>query len=148
MINRLRTCVIRLNYLRRIFLNRVRNWRFNPSSLPSVRDFRRKSCANYAIILRLARRLLPLLNAIRSNFEIRKNLLSLSQLKMRTIRIRIVARILAIKIPERIILKRVNRIEELLTRKIKEKYLSIKIKTKRILLLKIYLKLNVLITEN
>jgi len=55
---------------------------------------------------------------------------------------------LAIKIPERIMLKRVNRIEELLTRKVRENYLSIKIKTKRILLLKIYLKSNVLIAEN
>ncbi len=55
---------------------------------------------------------------------------------------------LAIKIPERIILKRVNRVEKLLTRKIKEKYLSIKIKMKRILLLKIYLKSNILIAEN
>jgi len=89
-----------------------------------------------------------LLNAIKSNFEIRRSLLPLSQLKIRTIRIRIAVRMLAIKIPEKIILKRVNRIEKLLTRKIKEKYLSIKIKTKRILLLKIYLKSNVSITEN
>jgi len=55
---------------------------------------------------------------------------------------------LAIKVPERIILKRVNKIEELLTRKIREKYLSIKIKTKRILALKIYLKSNILIAKN
>ncbi len=55
---------------------------------------------------------------------------------------------LAIKISEKIILKRVNGVEELLTRKAKEKYLSIKIKTKRILLLKIYLKSNILIAEN
>ncbi len=89
-----------------------------------------------------------MLNAIKSNFEIRRSLLPLSQLKIRTIRIRIAVRMLAIKIPEKIILKRVNRIEKLLTRKIKEKYLSIKIKTKRILLLKIYLKSNVSITEN
>ncbi len=67
---------------------------------------------------------------------------------MRIIRIRIIVRILAIKIPERIILKRVNKIEELLTRKVREKYLLIKIKMKRILLLKIYLKSNILITEN
>ena len=85
---------------------------------------------------------------MRSNFEIRRSLLLLSQLKIRIIRIRIVVRMLTIKVPERIILKRVNRVEELFTRKIKEKYLSIKIKTKRILPLKIYLKLNVLITEN
>jgi len=55
---------------------------------------------------------------------------------------------LAIKISERIMLKRVNGVEELLTRKIREKYLSIKIKMKRIFLLKIYLKSNVLIAEN
>ena len=55
---------------------------------------------------------------------------------------------LAIKISKRIILKRVNRVEELLTRKVREKYLSIKIKTKRIFFLKIYLKSNILITEN
>jgi len=67
---------------------------------------------------------------------------------MRIIRIRIVVRMLAIKIPERIMLKRVNRVEELLTRKIRKKYLSIKIKMKRILFLKIYLKSNVLIAEN
>ena len=67
---------------------------------------------------------------------------------MRTIRIRIAVRMLAIKIPEKIILKRVNKVEKLLTRKIREKYLSIKIKMKRILFLKIYLKSNVLITEN
>ena len=87
-------------------------------------------------------------NAIRSNFEIRRSLLLLPQLKMRTIRIRITIRMLAIKISERIMLKRVNRVEELLTRKVREKYLLIKIKTKRILLLKIYLKSNVLIAEN
>jgi len=98
--------------------------------------------------LRLVRRLLPLLNAIRSNFEIRRSLLLLLQLKIRTIRIKIVVRILAIKIPERIMLKKVNKIEKLLTRKIKEKYLSIKIKIKRILFLKIYLKSNILIAEN
>src|SRR6266536_4073418 len=148
MINRLRTCVIQLNYLRRIFLSRVRNWRLNLSSLPSVQDSRRKFCANYAAILRLARRLLPLFNAIRSNFETRRSLLPLPQPKIRTIRIRIAVRMLAIKIPERIILKRVNKIEELLTRKVREKYLSIKIKMKRILPLKIYLKSNILITEN
>ena len=67
---------------------------------------------------------------------------------MRTIRIRIVVRILVIKVPEKIILKRINRVEELLTRKIKKKHLSIKIKTKRILPLKIYLKSNISITEN
>ena len=67
---------------------------------------------------------------------------------MRTIRIRIVIRMLAIKVPERIILKRVNKVEEFLTRKIREKYLSIKIKMKRIFSLKIYLKSNVLIAEN
>ena len=67
---------------------------------------------------------------------------------MQIIRIRIVIRMLVIKVPERIMLKRVNRVEELLTRKIRKKYLSIKIKTKRILLLKIYLKSNVSITEN
>ena len=55
---------------------------------------------------------------------------------------------LAIKISKRIILKRVNRVEELLTRKIKKKYLLIKIKMKRIFSLKIYLKSNVLIAEN
>ena len=87
-------------------------------------------------------------NAMRSNFEIRRSLLPLPQPKMRTIRIRIAVRMLAIKISERIILKRVNEVEELLTRKIKEKYLSIKIKTKRILSLKIYLKSNVSIAEN
>ncbi len=89
-----------------------------------------------------------MLNAMRSNFEIRRSLLSLSQPKIRTIRVRIVIRMLAIKVPERIILKRVNKIEELLTRKIREKYLSIKIKTKRILALKIYLKSNILIAKN
>ena len=89
-----------------------------------------------------------MLNAIKSNFEIRRSLLPLSQLKIRTIRIRIVVRILAIKVPEKIMLKRVNKIEELLTRKVKEKYLSIKIKTKRFFFLKIYLKSNVLIAEN
>jgi len=89
-----------------------------------------------------------LLNVMRSNFEIRRSLLLLPQLKIRTIRIRIVIKILAIKIPKKIILKKVNRVEELLTRKIKKKYLSIKIKTKRILSLKIYLKSNVLIAEN
>ena len=67
---------------------------------------------------------------------------------MRTIRIRIVVRILVIKVPEKIILKRINRVEELLTRKIKKKYLSIKMKTKKIFLLKIYLKSNILIAEN
>ncbi len=77
-INRLRTCVIRSNCLKRIFLSRVRNWRFNSSSLSFVQDSRRKSCANYAVILRLARRLLPLFNIMRSNFEIRRSLLSLS----------------------------------------------------------------------
>jgi len=45
-------------------------------------------------------------------------------------------------------LKRVNKVEEFLTRKVREKYLLIKIKTKRILFLKIYLKSNVSITEN
>src|SRR6266536_4328244 len=148
MINRLRTCVIRLNYLRKIFPNKMRNWRLNPSSLPSVQDSRRKSYANYATILRLVRRLLPLLNVIKSNFETRKSLLSLPQPKIRTIRIRIVTRILTIKIPEKIILKKVNRVEELLTRKIREKHLSIKIKTEKILSLKIYLKSNSSIAEN
>ncbi len=85
---------------------------------------------------------------MRSNFETRRSLLSLPQPKIRIIRIRIVVRMLAIKIPEKTILKKINKIEELLTRKIKKKYLSIKIKTKRILSLKIYLKSNVLITEN
>ncbi len=103
---------------------------------------------NYATILRFAKKLLPLLNAIKSNFEIRRNLLLLPQPKMRTIRIRIVTRILVIKISERIMLKRVNKIEEFLTRKVREKYLSIKIKMKRIFLLKIYLKSNILITKN
>src|SRR6266536_592527 len=148
MINRLKTYIIRLNYLRRIFLNKMRNWRFNPSSLSFVQNSRRKFYANYAIILRFVRRLLPLLNVIKSNFEIRRSLLLLPQPKIRTIRIRIVIRMLVIKVPERIMLKRVNRVEELLTRKIREKYLSIKIKTKKILSLKIYLKSNVLITEN
>ncbi len=55
---------------------------------------------------------------------------------------------LAIKVPEKIILKRVNEVEEFLTRKIRKKHLSIKIKTERILSLKIYLKSNVSITEN
>ncbi len=55
---------------------------------------------------------------------------------------------LVIKIPERMMLKRVNRGEEFLTRKVREKYLSIKIKMKRILFLKIYLKSNILIAEN
>jgi len=55
---------------------------------------------------------------------------------------------LAIKIPERIILKKINKVEKLLTRKAREKHLSIKIKIERILPLKIYLKSNVLITEN
>ncbi len=148
MINRLRICVIRLNYLRGIFLNKIRNWRFNSSLLSFVQDFRRKFCANYAIILRLVKRLLSLLNVIRSNFKIRKILLSLSQLKMRTIRIKIIVKILAIKIPKKIILKRINKIEKLLTRKIKKKYLLIKIKIKKILPLKIYLKLNISITKN
>jgi len=89
-----------------------------------------------------------LLNVIRSNFEIRRSLLSLPQPKIRIIRIRIVVRMLVIKIPERIILKKVNRVEELLTRKARKKHLSIKIKTKRILLLKIYLKSNISIAEN
>src|SRR6266536_2292323 len=120
MINRSRICVIRLNCLRRIFLSRVRNWKFNPFSLPSVQDSRKKSYANYAAILRLARRLLPLLNAIKSNFEIRRSLLPLPQPKIQTIRIRIAARKLAIKIPKKIILKRVNEVEELLTRKTKK----------------------------
>ena len=85
---------------------------------------------------------------MRSNFETKRSLLLLSQLKIRIIRIRIAVRMLAIKIPERIMLKRVNRVEEFLTRKVREKYLSIKIKTERILFLKIYLKSNVLIAEN
>jgi len=148
MINRLKICVIRSNYLRKIFLNKIRNWRFNSFLLLFVRDFRRKSYANYAVILRLVKRLLPLFNVMRNNFEIRRSLLSLSQLKMRTIRIKIIVRILAIKIPKKIILKRVNKVEEFLTRKIREKYLSIKIKMKRIFFLKIYLKSNILITEN
>ncbi len=87
-------------------------------------------------------------NTIKSNFEIRKSLLLLSQPKIRIIRIKIAARILIIKIPEKIILKKINRVEELLTRKIREKHLLIKIKMKRILSLKIYLKSNILITEN
>ncbi len=126
----------------------MRNWRLNPSSLPSVQDSRRKSCANYTTILRLAKRLLPLLNAIKSNFETRRSLLSLPQPKIRTIRIRIVVKMLAIKVPEKTILKKINKIEELLTRKTREKYLSTKIKTKRILPLKIYLKSNISIAEN
>ncbi len=89
-----------------------------------------------------------MLNAIRSNFEIRRNLLPLPQPKIRTIRIRIAARMLAIKIPEKTILKKINGVEKLLTRKVREKHLSIKIKTKRILLLKIYLKSNISIAEN
>ena len=89
-----------------------------------------------------------MLNAMRSNFETRRSLLPLSQPRIRTIRVRIITRMLAIKIPERIILKKINKVEKLLTRKAREKHLSIKIKTKRILLLKIYLKSNVLITEN
>ena len=148
MINRSRTCVIRLNYLKRIFLNRIRNWRFNPSSLPSVQNFRRKFCVNYAIILRLVRRLLPLFNVMRSNFETRKSLLLLPQPKMRTIRIRIVIRMLANKVPERIILKRINKIKKLLKRKVRKKYLLIKIKIKKILFLKIYLNSNISIAEN
>ncbi len=148
MINRSRIYVIRLNYLKRIFLSRIRNQRFNPSLLSSVQDFRRKFCANYAVILRFVRRLLSLFNAIKSNFEIRRSLLLLPQLKIRTIRVRIVIRILAIKVSERIMLKRVNEVEEFLTRKVRGKYLLIKIKTERILSLKIYLKSNVLITEN
>ncbi len=67
---------------------------------------------------------------------------------MRTIQIRIVAKILVNKIPKKIILKRVSRVEKLLTRKIKKKYLSIKIRIKKILPLKIYLRSNVLITKN
>ncbi len=55
---------------------------------------------------------------------------------------------LAIKIPEKTILKRVNKIEEFFTRKTRKKHLSTKIKIKRILLLKIYLKSNILITKN
>ncbi len=148
MINRLKTYIIRLNYLRRIFLNKMRNWRFNPSSLSFVQNSWRKSCANYAITLRLVKRLLPLLNAIKSNFETRRSLLPLPQPKIRTIRVRITARILAIKIPEKTILKKINKIEELLTRKTREKHLSIKIKTKKILPLKVYLKSNISITEN
>ena len=89
-----------------------------------------------------------MLNVIRSNFEIRRSLLLPPQLKIRTIRIRIAARMLAIKVPEKIILKRVNRIEKLLTRKVREKYLSIRIRIERILSLKIYLKSNVLIAES
>jgi len=85
---------------------------------------------------------------MRSNFETRRSLLPLPQSKIRTIQIRIAARILAIKIPEKTILKRVNRVEELLTRKTRKKHLSTKIKTKKILLLKIYLKSNISIAEN
>src|SRR6266536_1069401 len=40
---------------------------------------------------------------------------------MRTIRIRIAVKILIIKIPEKIMLKRVNRVEKLLTRKVRKK---------------------------
>jgi len=47
---------------------------------------------------------------------------------------------LANKVPERIISERVNKIEEFLTRKIKGKYLLIRIRTEKTLLLKIYLK--------
>jgi len=55
---------------------------------------------------------------------------------------------LANKIPERIILERVNRVEELFTRKVREKYLLIRIRIERILFLKIYLRSNVLIAES
>ncbi len=55
---------------------------------------------------------------------------------------------LAIKVSERIMLERVSGVEELLTRKVREKYLSIKIRMERILSLKIYLRLNVLIAES
>ena len=67
---------------------------------------------------------------------------------MRTIQVRIVVRILANKVSEKIMLERVSEIEELLTRKVREKYLSIRIRMERILFLKIYLKSNVSITEN
>jgi len=47
---------------------------------------------------------------------------------------------LAIKVPEKIMLERVNGVEELLTRKVRGKYLLIKIRMERILPLKIYLR--------
>jgi len=55
---------------------------------------------------------------------------------------------LANKVPERIILERVSEVEEFLTRKIRKKHLSIRIRMERILSLKIYLRSNVLITES
>jgi len=55
---------------------------------------------------------------------------------------------LANKVPERIMLERVSKIEELFTRKIREKHLSIRIRMERIFSLKIYLRSNVLITES
>ena len=63
-----------------------------------------------------------MLNVIRSNFEIRRSLLPLPQPKIRIIRIRIAARMLIIKIPEKTILKRVNKIEEFFTRKARDYY--------------------------
>ena len=45
-------------------------------------------------------------------------------------------------------LKRVNKIEEFLTRKVRKKYLSIRIRMERIFFLKIYLRSNVLIAES
>ncbi len=67
---------------------------------------------------------------------------------MRTIQVRIVVRILANKVSEKIMLERVSGIEKLLTRKVREKYLSIRIRIERIFFLKIYLRSNVLITES
>jgi len=55
---------------------------------------------------------------------------------------------LANKVPERIMLERISGVEELLTRKVREKYLSIRIKMERILPLKIYLRSNILIAES
>jgi len=67
---------------------------------------------------------------------------------MRTIQIRIVIRMLANKVSEKIILERVSGGEELFTRKVREKYLSIRIRMERILSLKIYLRSNILITKS
>ncbi len=55
---------------------------------------------------------------------------------------------LANKVPERTILERVSRVEELFTRKVREKYLSIRIRMEKILPLKIYLRSNILIAES
>ncbi len=55
---------------------------------------------------------------------------------------------LANKVPERIMLEKVSGVEEFFTRKVKEKYLLIRIRMERILPLKIYLRSNVLIAES